>query len=156
MAEQNRNYLSLPHGCGGSREWSSQGQMFACKDKGHGNVPIWCCAVDLSQNRVFPLFPHSLSWGGEPPSRNCRLKAKTQQLVNCFEGDKPWWPALVMLVTGVRHKWSVQDLLPPRHCFPWFYLRLSVCVHPSRHSCCKGALMASGQAAWNQTLRFHL
>ena len=81
------------------------------------------------RSRVSPLFPHRLSWGGEDPSGNCSLKAKTRQLVKCFEGDKPWWPDLVMLVTGVRHKWSVQDPLPPELCLPSDLL-VCVCVHP--------------------------
>lgn len=89
------------------------------------------------RSRVCPAFPHRLSRGGEAPSRNRSLKAKTQGLVKCFEGDKPWWPDLVMLVTGVGHKWSVQDLLPPQRCSPAVFLVcvlcvLCVCVSPLR------------------------
>lgn len=110
-------------------------------------------------SRVSPPFPHRLSWGGEAPSGSRSLKAKTQRLVKCFEGDKPWWPDLVMLVTGVRHKWSVQDLLPPALCLPLdFLVCVCVCVCASPFcSFCRGGLMASEQqAAWNQALRFHL
>lgn len=83
------------------------------------------------RSRVFPPLPHRLSRGGEVPSGNGGLKAKTQRHVKCFEGAQPWWPDLVMLVRGVRHKWSVQDLLPPELCLPSVLLgcvRVCVCA----------------------------
>lgn len=89
MAEQDRNYLPLPHGCAGSRERSSQGQMSSHKEKGPEIVPICSRAADLSPSRAFPLFPHRLPLGGESPSVSCTLEAKTQRLLKGFEGDKP-------------------------------------------------------------------
>lgn len=69
------------------------GHTSSGREKGCGNCPRPLARLGsgfLPETRflVLPPFPHRLCWGGEAPSGNCSLKAKTQRLVKCFEGEQ--------------------------------------------------------------------